>query len=354
MDKKIKIGVVGLRFGRMTKREIFEGRGGKFFEIAAVCDINKASADEFALEVGAKAYYDIDTMLADADIEAVGLFTPPGGRAKLIRKCIAAGKHIMTTKPFELIPEDAYSVLKEASEKNIAVHLNSPNPVPTAEMQQVEKWRKEYDLGLPVCGNFEVIMDKNEVADGTWYDDPELCPAAPLYRIGIYAVNDMLKMFESKPVAVFCMDSRIRTKRPTSDNAVMTVKFESGAIGTVQSSFCSGDGDEFIGSYTIHYERGTIARGPYSPRDEENALTKYDFTIRYRNKEGESFSDIYRCQSGAEHSGDYEWEIFAKAVRNNAALPDEIPISMVANGVCVIDAMKRSLKSGAVEEITPY
>ena len=148
MNDKIKIGIVGLRFGRgMTKRDIYEGNGGKYLQMTAVCDLQKERADEYAAEIGAKPYYDLDEMLKDPELEAVGLFTTPGNRAELIRKCIAAGKHVLTTKPFELDPSKAIAVLKEAREKNIVVHLNSPDPVPTIEMRQVEKWRKEYDLG---------------------------------------------------------------------------------------------------------------------------------------------------------------------------------------------------------------
>lgn len=355
MNDRIKICIVGLRFGRgMTKRDIYEGKGGKFLEITAVCDLDRERADEYAAEIGAKAYYDFDDVMKDPEIEAVGLFTPPGGRAKLIRKCIAAGKHVLTTKPFELIPEEAYSVLQEARSKNIVVHLNSPGPLMTAEMLQVAKWRKEFDLGRPVSGTFEVMMDKNEVPDGTWYDDPELCPAAPLYRIGIYAVNDMINLLSSRPVAAVCLDSRIRTGRPTADNATLSVKFENGAMGVVQSSFCAGNGDVFIGSYTVHYERGTVSRGPYVVR-EEGAIEKYDFTIRWRTKEGECHSELFRCTPGEDRSGNYEWENFYKAVRSGGKVLDgEVSVSDIVNGICIVDAMKRSLKSGAIEEIKPY
>ena len=355
MSDRINICIVGLRFGRgMTKRDIYEGKGGEFLNITAVCDLDKARADEYAAEIGAKAYYDFDEVLKDPDIEAVGLFTPPGGRAKLIRKCIAAGKHVLTTKPFELVPEEAYSVLEEARRKNIVVHLNSPGPILTPEMEQVARWRKDYDLGRPVSGVFEVMMDKNEVPDGTWYDDPELCPAAPLYRIGIYAVNDMINMLSSRPVSVVCLDSRIRTGRPTADNAALSVKFENGAIGVVQSSFCAGNGDVFIGSYIVQYERGTICRGPYVVR-EDGAIEKYDLTIRWRTKDGKAASEEYRCKPEDDRSGNYEWENFYKAVRGGGkTLEGEVSISDIVNGVCIVDAMKRSLKSGAVEEIKPY
>ena len=54
-------------------------------------------------------------------------------------------------------------------------------------------------------------------------------------------------------------------------------------------------------------------------------------------------------------SGNYEWENFYKAVRSGGKVLDgEVSVSDIVNGICIVDAMKRSLKSGAIEEIKPY
>ena len=88
---------------------------------------------------------------------------------------------------------------------------------------------------------------------------------------------------------------------------------------------------------------------------EDGAIEKYDLTIRWRTKDGKAASEEYRCKPEDDRSGNYEWENFYKAVRGGGkTLEGEVSISDIVNGVCIVDAMKRSLKSGAVEEIKPY
>ena len=48
------------------------------------------------------AHHCLEAALADPAVEAVALFTPPIVRAKLIVRILAAGHHVITTKPFEM------------------------------------------------------------------------------------------------------------------------------------------------------------------------------------------------------------------------------------------------------------
>ena len=50
-----------------------------------------------AERLGVKAYTDLDELVADPDIPAIGLFTGPVGRADLVRRIIRAGKDVMMT-----------------------------------------------------------------------------------------------------------------------------------------------------------------------------------------------------------------------------------------------------------------
>ena len=112
METKVRIAIVGLRFGRSMINQIREKANAERFELAAVCDLDCARAQEVAAELGVRAYDEIDRMLEHEDADAIGLFTGPVGRAELIRKIIRSGRDVMTTKPFEL---DAYAARLEAA-----------------------------------------------------------------------------------------------------------------------------------------------------------------------------------------------------------------------------------------------
>ena len=147
----LRLGLVGLRFGAgLAQRQIFnDPENQKYVKVVKVCDRIPEKADAYAEKNGIPACYDIEELLRDPEIDAIMLMIPPAGRAALIRKCIDAGKHVLTTKPFELDPEAALEVLKYAREKNVIVHLNSPAPMPSCDLKQIREWQKKYSKTKP-------------------------------------------------------------------------------------------------------------------------------------------------------------------------------------------------------------
>jgi predicted dehydrogenase len=147
----------------------------------------------------------------------------------------------MTTKPLELDASAALSVLREAREMGRVIHLNSPAPVLPMDISQIMEWQSAYKLGNPVGCRADVWASYTEQADGSWYDDPERCPVAPIFRLGIYLINDLIAIFgEPEEVQVFA--SRIATGRPTPDTAQLGIRFANGGLANIFSSFCVRDG----------------------------------------------------------------------------------------------------------------
>ena len=112
--------LVGLRFGAsLANRKIFcTTENDAFIKIVGVCDRDHAKADAYAaLHGNLPVYYDLEDVLKVDDVEAIMLMIPPAGRAEAVRKCLQAGKHVLTTKPFESDPDAALKVLREKPRK---------------------------------------------------------------------------------------------------------------------------------------------------------------------------------------------------------------------------------------------
>jgi predicted dehydrogenase len=258
--KKTPIGIIGLNWGLAVIREqIVSGPGSEHFELAAVCSKERDKVDSCASTYGVQPYYDIDALLRDPSIPAVGLMTGPFGRAGLIRRAIEAGKHVMTTKPIEVDPDAALDVLRLARSLRRVVHLNSPTPLPSPDVKQILEWREEYQLGRAVGARADIWANYREAADGKWYDDPEKCPVAPIFRLGIYLINDLIRLI-GNPVAVSVMSSRLFTGRPTPDNAQLSLIFDNGALANIFSSFCVNDAQWWLSSLTLNFENGSVYR----------------------------------------------------------------------------------------------
>jgi predicted dehydrogenase len=359
---KTKIAIVGLNFGRhILESELLKGPGAEFFSVAAVCDADASKAAMYGKKHGIPCYSDLGALLENKDVEAVGLYTGPVGRAALVGKIVRSGRDVMTTKPFELDAGKAAEALAEARRLGRAVHLNSPSPLPTEDLRIIAGWREKYGLGRPIACRAATWANYRDKADGTWYDDPELCPAAPLYRLGIYLINDLVWLL-GEPESVTLLQSRLFTGRPTSDNAQMGILFKSGAIANIFSSFCVNDGQLYRNSLILNYENGTVYRnvGPLRP-GEKNRLSVITGAgangpvganaAGLAGSAGADAAGIANAVETAEteqHSGEYLWEDFYRATKGESVLPggSEEYDGRIVLGIKIIEAMGRAQKSG--------
>jgi len=95
--KKLKLGVLGLGEGRSI---ISAALASEYWELARLCDINEDLCKERAAEFRFPHYTtDMAQMLADPQIDAIGIYTPDPLHATHILACLNAGKHVICTKP---------------------------------------------------------------------------------------------------------------------------------------------------------------------------------------------------------------------------------------------------------------
>ena len=334
MDRRLSLVVVGLSFGRHLLEWMKAAPGAERFKLAGVSDLRADVLAEMAAKHGVKAYASLDEVLADRSIEVVGLFTPPTGRAKLLRKILRAGKDVMTTKPFELDSAEADDVLREAQRLGRVVHLNSPSPEPSADLAEIEAWAKEFDLGRLVSARGEVWISYNEKADGSWLDDPLLCPGGAMMRLGIYLINDIVHL--AGPIGeIHLTGSRVRTGRPTLDNALLTMSGAGGCVASVYASFCVDDGDKYANGLSLNYERGSIYRNiGATERPAKADSSRLSLVMR----EG----DVRRVvaeKTFEECSGNYQWGNLYRAVGGKESITEGYREKIV-EGVRVLEGMK--------------
>lgn len=340
----LPIAVVGLNFGRYIIEQLLAEPASQYFQLAAVCDIDAEKADEFAGKYDLKSYHSLEALLADETIPVIGLYTGPAGRAGLLRQILDAGKDIMTTKPFELDPGAARQILEEARSRGRIIHLNSPSPRLSGYMEKIAQWRGQYNLGRPIHCHGEAVVSYREQEDGRWLDDPERCPAAPIFRLGIYIINDLARIFGGvREVQV--QSSRIFTGRPTPDNAQLSLRFANGALGSIFASFCVENGQYYANSLILHFERGTIYR---NMRDFAYGKSSGISHLRLVTTDGQN-NVVTEEWEQTEGAGRYQWAVLHEAIL--ARDIESMPIDDIVHGIQVIEAMARSEKSRRTEYV---
>lgn len=297
----------------------------------AVCDFDKQKVDDWAQRLNVAAYYDLNDALIDSNIQAIGLFTGPAGRADLIDKIISSGRHVMTTKLFELSSEKALEVLAKAKKLGQLVHLNSPSTLPGADLKKIRFWIDTYELGQPIGFRASVWCSYREKADGSWYDDPYLCPVSPVFRLGIYLINDIIPFF-GKVEQLNVQYSQIFTQHPTPDNAQLSMLFKNGAIGNIFASFCIDDGQIYRNTLEFNFERGTIYRNMGPNASGVSAATTLEMAANHHGNQIILKEEIQEQGSG------YEWEVFYRMI-NGEHVSGTVEPEMIADAIHVIEMM---------------
>jgi predicted dehydrogenase len=333
---KINLVVTGLRFGSHIVNELLK-KPHPGMCLYGVCDIDEKRLNTISSKHGLRSYKSLDDVLADPEVHAVGLYTGPTGRAELLRKIIRSGRDVMTTKPFETDPDAALSVMEEAGENGRIIHLNSPAPRLSDDLSLIRKWESEFELGRPIAAYASAYASYREVADGTWYDDPELCPVAPILRLGIYLINDLVRIL-GKGESVNVMESRIFTGRPTSDNASIAIKFKNNALATVFSSFCIDDGNRYRNQLMVHYEKGTVLRNV-----DTETRTGYETEMKVIKSLDEGM-EVVDSATITDVSGLYDWDTFAAAINCERDVPI-YNMDDVIEPLRIIEAIKKSAKT---------
>jgi predicted dehydrogenase len=342
---RIPIAVIGLNWGsKVIRDQLLRGPGAEHFQLAGVCAREPDRVDACAREFGVRGFHDIEEVFRDRAIPAIGLMTGPFGRADLMRRAVEAGKHIITTKPVEVDPDAALDVLRLARQRGRVIHLNSPGPLAPPDLNQILAWREEFQLGRPVAARADIWSNYRETSDGSWYDDADRCPVAPIFRLGIYLINDLIRLV-GRPVAVSVMSSRLFTGRPTPDNAQLSLRFENGTLATIFSSFCVNDAQWWLSSLTLNFENGTVyrnvgpTRGPSPRQHPELALVV--------NQNGKPCTTRITAAGSTE---DYQWHAFHSAIRGDP-LPVQLEDEDVVLALRVVRAMRRAEISRSTEPV---
>jgi predicted dehydrogenase len=113
--KKLGLGVLGLGEGRSI---ISAALNSKLWEVVQLCDLNEKLGRERCHEFSLNRFTtSLDELLANKNVDVVGIYTPDHLHATHVIKALQVGKHVICTKPFLNDLSQAKQVL-EAQKKS--------------------------------------------------------------------------------------------------------------------------------------------------------------------------------------------------------------------------------------------
>ncbi len=106
----MKVAIIGLGFMGGMHAQIYSALPG--VDLVAVADTNVAGTTAKVQKMGlhAKVYPDLDTLLAEAEVDVIDLCVPTDLHASLAIKAASAGKHLFIEKPLSITLADCTAI----------------------------------------------------------------------------------------------------------------------------------------------------------------------------------------------------------------------------------------------------
>ncbi|MDO4548973.1 MAG: Gfo/Idh/MocA family oxidoreductase [Clostridia bacterium] len=196
-NKKLKIAVVGLRFGGEFP-PIY--RDHPDVESVTLCELNRDMLSEYARKFGFKNTCDNFDALCDSDVDAIHIVTGIPNHAELVIKALNSGKHVACTVPMATTIEDMYRIIEaqRASQKN---YMMMETSIYTFQCLYVKSLIEEGKLG------------RIQYLRGTHFQDMEAWPdywmGLPPFWYATHAVAPLLHLSDSWATRVMCLGSGV-------------------------------------------------------------------------------------------------------------------------------------------------
>ena len=262
MKNVIKWGVIGSG-GIAKRRTIPEGimTAGNA-RLVTVYDINPEVNQEVAAQFSAKAVNSVDE-LVNSDIDVVYVASPIINHFEHVLKAAIAKKHVFCEKPLGLTIEEAEEMIKICREEGVNLGTGFMMRF-LSQHQEALQLIQENKLGKPVFCRAQLSCWYPPI-EGAWRQEPSQGGGGSLIDMGSHCI-DLLEMFFGQVKSVGCQVNNTIHSYKSEDSSVVTLVFENGAMGIVDTYFCIPDNSsknvlELYGSNGSILASGTIGQG---------------------------------------------------------------------------------------------
>lgn len=254
-SKKLRFGIVGP--GAIAHLHGLAIRQASGAELTAVCGRDAKNTRCFADQFGIQAYTDLGAFLSSEDVDAVSIAAPSGDHLHLGAMAARHGKHVLCEKPLEVTPQKAAQFIKvcAANDVQLGVFFQARFDHCTRLAKQAIASGRLGRLLLASCQmrwyRSQAYYD-SAAWRGTWDMDGGGC----LMNQGIHTL-DLLLHLVGKPDEVSAyLGHRTHQRIEVEDNLCAAVRFQNGAIGTIEASTSCSPG--FPRKIEVSGDQGSI------------------------------------------------------------------------------------------------
>lgn len=243
------------------------------FEVVALVDTAEESAKRLSernFDSKPALFTDHRKMLAAVRPAAVIVSTPHALHYRHCFDALSAGAHVLVDKPMVIFPADGKKLVAHARRRKrifqVAVQgLYTDTFAYARHLVESGALGKLQVVSGLMAGNW---LQPNK---GTWRLDPKLSGGGQLHDSTAHVLSAMLSLVGQRPREVFCWTDNQRQK--VDVNAVATVRFTGGCLGTIASG---GNCGYWICELVLQGEKGIIRLNPYGGQFRYYTRERYD------------------------------------------------------------------------------
>lgn len=219
-NNPLRFGVIGCGFWAQTQLHAWQEIDG--VELAAVCDIDAARAEQTARQFGAdRAYTEAAAMLAGESIDFVDIVTTPPSHRDLVELAAGHELDVICQKPMAWSMADARAMVSACRQAGVTfmVHENWRWQTPIREFKRL------LDTGLigpPFFGRVSFRSDFDPFAGQAWLRET---PRFVVIESGIHQL-DVARFLFGEARSLFCQTARINPTIKGEDVATIMLAMD--------------------------------------------------------------------------------------------------------------------------------
>ncbi|MFI3226362.1 MAG: Gfo/Idh/MocA family oxidoreductase [Clostridia bacterium] len=240
-----------IRWGFIGCGDVVEHKSGKPFwvdgqsEVVAVMCRNIDSAKVFAEKYNIADYYDdASKLIANPNVDAIYIATPPSTHMPYAKEVINAGKPVYVEKPMGMNGVECQEVVDLAREKGVPLFVAYyRRGLPY--FQAVKKMIDDGEIGQVRSVNITHYTGKPRANEPYWRREADISGGGLFHDLGCHTL-DVLDYIVGPIAEVYGMHANQRDLYDTEDIVIANFKFENGVYGTGNWCFEASDKKEQV------------------------------------------------------------------------------------------------------------
>lgn len=308
-------------------------------ELVAVTRRDLAAAQQFAAKHGARrAYNNDEALLADPQVNAVYVATPPHLHARQAVLAAQGGKHLLCEKPLALDTGEARAMIDAARANGVTLTVCYYQRF-NARHQRIKALVKEGAIGQVTAARIS-FSERFPPRPGVWHHDPAISGGGPLMDLGVHCI-DLLRYLCGPVGEVTALVDTLVDRSPVADTATLLLQMKDGAQAVVTSHWTTANHDpERFNRVEIYGTEGTIVSAPIQAKDSAG-------TMQLINENG--VQDFSVAPGGPRP---HVALLNAFSATASGEKPNPIPGEEGLAGLAVVEAARESARTGRRIELT--